>query len=220
MAFILNIDTAVETASVCLAHDSRPLQFSMNHNQRDHASWMHPAIQKVMQDANMEMSQLDAVAVTIGPGSYTGLRVGLSAAKGLCFALGIPLISITTLDMMAFAVKEQPADLFCPLIDARRMEVFTAVYDKTLTQIVHPCALVLDGKNFDALLNEKKIIFSGNGSNKLKEILFHTNALFSPIVATAADMAHLSNESFLKKRFADLAYVEPLYLKEFYSPAR
>lgn len=220
MAFILNIDTAVETASVCLAEDAKPLQFSMHHQQKDHASWLHPAIQKIVTDAHKDLTELEAVAVSIGPGSYTGLRVGLSAAKGLSFALGIPLITIGTLDMMAYSVRDQDADLFCPLIDARRMEVFTAVYDKLMKHVVSPTAMILDGKNFDDLLATQSILFSGNGSIKLQTVLSHDNARYSTTVATAADMAQLSNNKFEEKEFADLAYVEPFYLKEFYNPAR
>ena len=108
-----------------------PLQFALNSNQQDHASWLHMAVKKVISDAGLGVKDLEAIAVTIGPGSYTGLRVGLSAAKGLCFALDIPLIAINTLDVMAHASKSEEADFYCPVIDARRMEVFTAVYNKT-----------------------------------------------------------------------------------------
>ena len=220
MAFILNIDTAVETASVCLANDSNPLHFSINSHQRDHASWLHPAVKKILSDAGIVAGRLDAIAVTIGPGSYTGLRVGLSAAKGFCFALGIPLISIPTLEMMAFAIKDEQADLYCPLIDVRRMEVFTAVYDAELNTVVKPCAMILNGRNFDDLLREKKILFNGNGSKKLKDVLSHEHALFSTKSATAENMTQLAYKSYKEKHFADLAYIEPLYLKEFYHAAR
>lgn len=220
MAIILNIDTAVEAASICLAQNSKSLQFNMNSQQKDQASWMHLAIQKMIWDEGIDIRQLEAVAVTVGPGSYTGLRVGLSAAKGICFALNIPLISISTLEMMAFAVKDQALDLICPMIDARRMEVYTAVYDKNLNAVLAPCAMILDGRNFDELIQHRRILFSGNGIKKFKENFTNANATFSNNVASAADMVHLSSEKFREKRFADLAYLEPLYLKEFYSTAR
>lgn len=220
MAIILHIDTAVETASVCLARGSESLQFAMNNSSKDQGGWIHQAIQKLLADAGLTIQHLDAVAVTIGPGSYTGLRVGLSAAKGICFALNKPLITINTLEMMAYATREQNVDLLCPMIDARRMEVFTAVYDKSFREIISPCAMIIDGSSFDKLLASRKVLFSGNGSKKLQEVLFHSNALFSGIVATAADMIQLAEKKFSKKEFADLAYTEPLYLKEFYSPAR
>jgi tRNA threonylcarbamoyladenosine biosynthesis protein TsaB len=218
MAIILNIDTAVETASVCVSEEAHSLQFAMNSNQRDHASWLHPAIEKVLGDAGLVISDLKAIAVTIGPGSYTGLRVGLSAAKGLCFALGIPLIAIHTLEMMAYANKDQDGDLYCPLIDARRMEVFMAVYDKMLKSVIEPKAMIISADSFDTLLASNKVVFSGNGSAKLKKIVYHSNAVFSNTVATAGDMIWLSYQYFNEKKFADLAYIEPLYIKEFYSP--
>jgi tRNA threonylcarbamoyladenosine biosynthesis protein TsaB len=220
MAIILNIDTAVNTASVCLARGSRSIQFTLNDHQRDHAAWLHPAIQRVIRDARLTINELDAIAVTIGPGSYTGLRVGLSTAKGLCFSLGVSLIVVNTLEMMAYATREYDTDLLCPLIDARRMEVFTAVYDKNLTQIIEPAALILDSTSFGSLLNTKRIVFSGNGAEKLKSVIHHPNAIFSTTVATAADMTYLAEQRFLEKKFADLAYTEPLYLKEFHTVTR
>src|SRR5688500_17837904 len=217
MAIILNIDTAVESASVCLAKDADSIQFAVNNNQKDHASWLHSIIQKIMSDPDLNLKDIEAVAVSIGPGSYTGLRVGLSAAKGLCFALNIPLIAINTLEMMAYAVQKFEADFICPLIDARRMEVFMAVYDKNMQVIINPCAMIIRPDSFDSLLGSGKILFSGNGSKKLHDIIVHPRAIFNNNTATAADMIHLSEKSFVEKNFADLAYVEPFYIKEFYS---
>lgn len=220
MAIILNIDTAVESASVCLAREARPVRFEINNKKKDHISWLHPAIERIIADEGLTINELQAVAVTIGPGSYTGLRVGLSAAKGLCFALDIPLIVINTLEMMAHATRNEDADLFCPMIDARRMEVFTAVYDKNLIRIIDPSAMIPESTSFDSLLLSRKILFSGNGSEKIKEIIRHPNAAFSDTIATAADMAYLSEKDFEKNKIADLAYTEPVYLKEFYLAAR
>jgi tRNA threonylcarbamoyladenosine biosynthesis protein TsaB len=134
MALILNIDTATETGGICIAEEGKTLAMAVNPEQKDHASWLHPAVEKIMRDAGCGMKDLQAVAVTAGPGSYTGLRVGMAAAKGFCYALGIPLITENTLKVMALAAKEQaPGDgLLCPMIDARRMEVFTAVYQNDL----------------------------------------------------------------------------------------
>lgn len=219
MAIILNIDTSVETASVCLAKNGHTLQFSVNNNQKDHASWLHPAIQKAVNDAAISMNDLQAIAVTIGPGSYTGLRVGLSSAKGLCFALNIPLIAINTLEMMAFATKEIEADLLCPLIDARRMEVFMAIYNKQLKEVIEPKAMIVVSTTFDLLLQAGKIVFSGNGSNKIKAIIQHPHAIFTDIKATADNMRELSEKKLTAKDFADTAYIEPFYIKEFYFPA-
>ena len=218
MAIILNIDTAIDTASVCLAKDGKALQSAVNSHQRDHASWLHPTIQKIVAEAGLSLKNIDAVAVTIGPGSYTGLRVGLAAAKGLCYALTVPLIAINTLQMMAFAAKEEEADFICPMIDARRMEVFMAVYDKQMAAIIKPCALVVEPHSFDSLLAQGKILFLGNGSQKLKPVIVHPNVIFNNMAVVADDMTLLSESSFTKKSFVALENVEPFYIKEFYTP--
>jgi tRNA threonylcarbamoyladenosine biosynthesis protein TsaB len=220
MAIILNIDTAVETASICISEKSEVIKLAVNTSQKDHAAWLHPAIHDLLKDTGMTVKEINAVAVSIGPGSYTGLRMGLSAAKGLCYALNIPLITIGTLEIMAAAVINEPADLFCPLIDARRMEVFTAVYDKNMTEIIKPCAMIIDENSFSSFIAANKVIFSGSGSKKLQKILDHNHATFSSNVASAADMPSFAWKRFLEKKFADTAYTEPLYIKEFYSPAR
>jgi len=220
MSLILNIDTAVDKASVCLAKDGEMLQFAVNETQKDHASWLHTIIATILKKNKSLITDLNAVAVSIGPGSYTGLRVGLSSAKGLCYALNIPLITIGTLEMIAFAAKEEDTDLICPMIDARRMEVFTAVYDKTLHQIRAPHAMVVDKNSFASLLLSGKILFCGNGCKKLQTIILSKNAMFSPLQGNADHLASLSFNYFLKNEFADLAYSGPLYIKEFYFPVR
>jgi tRNA threonylcarbamoyladenosine biosynthesis protein TsaB len=220
MAIILNIDTAVSSASVCIARDAQCLQFAYNDNQQDHASWLHVAIQKLIADAGLTIKDIEAIAVTIGPGSYTGLRVGLSTANGLSFAINIPLITINTLEMMANAIIDEPVDYYCPLIDARRMEVFMAVYNKNLEPVIQPCATILEPTSFNSLLSSGKIIFSGNGTEKLRKLVDHPNALYSNKVATAKDMMRLAEYNFVEKKFADVAYSEPFYIKEFYSSAR
>ena len=220
MPLILNINTAAETASICLSKDGNTLKLSINENQKDHAAWLTVAIQNMMKDAGYELNQLAAIAVTIGPGSYTGLRVGLSAAKGLSYALNIPLIRIGTLEMMAFAAKQEPVDLLCPMIDARRMEVFTAVYNKNLQEIKSPCALIIDKPIFEDLLQAHSILFFGSGSKKLQNTVNHPNARFKNIIFNASHMISLATDRFMTFQFADLAYVEPVYLKEFFSPSR
>jgi tRNA threonylcarbamoyladenosine biosynthesis protein TsaB len=220
MALILNIDTALDTASVCLAKDGAVIGLLENDNQKDHAAWLHPAIQDMLRNAECGMKDLKAVAVSIGPGSYTGLRVGLSAAKGLCYALNIPLITVGTLEIMAFAAKDETTDLLCPMIDARRMEVFTAVYIKTLQELIKPHALVINENSFDELLSLNKIFFYGSGSKKLQKILHHDNAKYGTISVNAAHLAEISQKQFTQTLFADLAYSEPFYLKEFFSISR
>ena len=220
MALILNIDTALETASICLAKDGELIQLTENDNQNDHAAWLQLAIQNLMLNSEYSMQDLNAVAVSIGPGSYTGLRVGLSSAKGLCYALNIPLITVGTLEMMALAAKEEMADLLCPMIDARRMEIFTALYTKNLEELMKPKAMIIDGTSFAELLPSNKILFYGSGSKKLKKLICHDNAIFGTIMTNAGQLATISLNCFVKSQFADIAYSEPLYLKEFFSSSR
>src|SRR6186713_64350 len=146
MALILNIDTATEQGGICLAKEGKPLALATNKEPKDHAGWLHPAIEKLMRETGHRMKDLQAVAITAGPGSYTGLRVGMAAAKGFCYALDIPLITESTLKVMAFAAREQssPTGLLCPMIDARRMEVFTALYSTDLVEIMPATAMVIE----------------------------------------------------------------------------
>jgi tRNA threonylcarbamoyladenosine biosynthesis protein TsaB len=217
MSLILNIDTSVETASVCLAQDGNPIQTARNDKQKDHASWLHAAIAGLLEETGYAIKELEAVAVTIGPGSYTGLRIGLSTAKGICYTKGIPLITIGTLRVMAYAARDEKTDLICPMIDARRMEVFTALYNKQEEQLIPPQALVLTENSFQEFLEKKTISFIGNGSAKFKALTGHKNAFFSDIKADASDLAQLSITQFHNKEFSDLVYIEPLYIKNFYS---
>jgi tRNA threonylcarbamoyladenosine biosynthesis protein TsaB len=219
MSLILNIDTALDTASVCLSKDGNLLQLSSSENQKDHASWLHTEIAELLQKSGHSIKDLDAIAVSVGPGSYTGLRVGLAAAKGFCYALHIPLITINSLTMIAFAVKDEAIDMICPLIDARRMEVFTAIYDKDLREKVSPHAMVVDEKSFASFLLQGNVLFCGNGVKKLQSLISSSHAHFSNTMADASHLARLSFNCYKNKEFADLAYAEPLYIKEFYSPA-
>ncbi|HLG40925.1 MAG TPA: tRNA (adenosine(37)-N6)-threonylcarbamoyltransferase complex dimerization subunit type 1 TsaB, partial [Chitinophagaceae bacterium] len=177
MALILNIDTAVELASVCLSNDDKVISLTINKTKNDHAAWLHPAIHKLIQDEELRIEHIEAAAVSIGPGSYTGLRLGLSAAKGICYALNIPLITINTLQMMAHSVSAEAHDLICPLIDARRMEVFMAVYTKSYHEIVRPASMIVDKNSFTDILSSHHITFCGNGVKKIQSLLSHANAL-------------------------------------------
>ncbi|MGI8582598.1 MAG: tRNA (adenosine(37)-N6)-threonylcarbamoyltransferase complex dimerization subunit type 1 TsaB, partial [Chitinophagaceae bacterium] len=181
MAIILNIDTATENATISISEKDKAIDAVTNRNQKDHASFLQPAIKNLLQRAGLSINKLNAVAVTAGPGSYTGLRVGMASAKGLCYALNIPMITINTLQVMAFScikeMQEQSA-LYCPMIDARRMEVFTAVYDHNLTEEIKPCSLILDTGTFINILQTNKIYFSGSGALKLKNLLDNKNAVY------------------------------------------
>jgi tRNA threonylcarbamoyladenosine biosynthesis protein TsaB len=224
MGLILQIDTATEYASVCLSRNGIPLFSIESTDQKNHGSFLQPAIQELMAKYGKKLSDLDAVAVTEGPGSYTGLRVGLASAKGLCYALQKPLITINTLKTMAVSAirsvgNNSNGHLFIPMIDARRMEVFTAIYDETLNIIDVPNAKILEECSFHSVLDENPTIFSGSGSVKFKLICHHHNAIFSTVQHDSKDMSMLAFNALEEKNFANLAYCEPFYLKSFYSPA-
>jgi tRNA threonylcarbamoyladenosine biosynthesis protein TsaB len=222
MALILNIDTATEHASVCLALDTTTIAIESNPHQKDHAAFVQPAIQRIFHSTNYELSSVDAIAVSNGPGSYTGLRVGLSTAKGLSYALNKPLILVNTLEIMATAaienVSELSPSLFCPMIDARRMEVFAAVYDHQLLEIVSPAAFVLNQLSFNDMLQQHRVVFTGSGAEKFKVLIQNHNAIFLNIQHDAHHMATIAEKLYLLKSFADKAYSEPYYLKEFFTP--
>jgi len=217
VSFILNIDTAIQTSSVCIAENGKPLRTKINPSQKDSAAWLQTAIKEIMQEENLQLHQLDAIAVSEGPGSYTGLRVGMASAKGLCFVLHKPLIAVNTLLMMTAAAQPQTADLFCPMIDAKRMEVFTAVFDQELNTVVRPTNLILTENSFFDLLKKNTILFFGNGNIKFEPICKHENAIFKMIEINASAMTELSFQKFQSKQFADLAYSQPFYGRDFHS---
>ena len=222
MSWLLNIDTAVETASVCLAVDDKCVGVKVNPSQSDHASWLQPAIATLLLENNLSLKELDAFAISAGPGSYTGLHVGMATAKGLCYALNIPLIIINTLKIMAHATNKDisPSQLLSPMLDARRMEVFTALYDTALNELVAPCAMILEESSFSKWLNKHEIIFFGSGSSKWKNFVQHGNAIFKESFYSPRDIAYISNNEFRQHSFSNLAYTEPIYLKDFYAPKK
>jgi tRNA threonylcarbamoyladenosine biosynthesis protein TsaB len=213
----LTIDTAVAGASICLAEGSRVIGYRENEEQKESAAWLQPAIRDLCLEAGVPLRNLTAVAVSTGPGSYTGLRVGLATAKGLCYALGCHLVTVNTLDMMAAAALPT-AIWLCPMIDARRQEVFTAMYHPDLTEIVPTSNMILDENSFRALLDEGPIAFFGNGSAKFRALTQHPSARFPDVTATARDLVPFAEKAVREQRFADLAYSEPQYGKAFFSP--
>lgn len=219
MALILNIDTATETAGITLSEDGRSLSMATNDVPKEHAVWLHTAVQRLLGETGFRMRDLSAVAVTSGPGSYTGLRVGMSAAKGFCYALGIPLITESTLKVMAFAAREQltGADLLCPMIDARRMEVFTAVYRPDMTEWLPATAMIIDEHSFEDLLAQRRVSFFGGGSDKCKPLIQSPHAQFESLIYHTGYLGILSFLRYLQKEFTGLAYSEPVYTKEFYT---
>lgn len=223
MANILNIDTSTDVCSVAFTSEGGVLQHSEDYKGQNHAQVLSSFIEKSINEASSRGIKPDAVAISIGPGSYTGLRIGLSEAKGLCFGLDIPLIGINTLQILAVSVmfnSMEPDDdnyLFVPMIDARRMEVFTAVYDLGLNEIMKPQAKILTPDSFDDLLNEnKKLLFFGNGAKKAAELIKHPEIKYIPeIKPLATDMLALSERAYRTNDFLDLAYSIPQYLKDF-----
>jgi len=207
--------------SVALSADGELLALKELNERNVHASEITLFIGEVMKRAAISYHELSAVAVSKGPGSYTGLRIGVSTAKGLCFALDIPLISVNTLEAMASGfMKEHPDTdpnvLLCPMIDARRMEVYTAVFDTKINAIEEVTAKVLDGQTFERYLSGNPVIFFGDGAAKT-ESLYSTNANYRYVAFenSAAHLSQLSSDKFDKAEFEDVAYFEPFYLKDF-----
>ena len=220
MATIINIDSSLETASVSIAKNGIILQHFTNDAQKQHASFLHSAIQKLTNDLHISFKEIDAIGCTIGPGSYTGLRVGLAAAKGFCYALNIPLITIGTLEAMAHSMQAQQQDRtlhYCPMIDARRMEVYTALYNQHLEELVAACAIVINKQFFEEEMFNYKILFFGNGMGKFKNIVTNDQALFATVGPIYNSINMLSYKKFSEKIFAPLAAAAPLYAKEFYN---
>ena len=217
MALILGIETATKNCSVALFKDG--LVIAEKENITDgytHAEQLTLFIQDVIDSANVTLKDVEAVALSTGPGSYTGLRIGTSTAKGLCYALDIPLIAISTLKAMAFAMaKNEKSAIYCPMIDARRMEVFSALYDSNNKQLRGVQADVV-GENTYAEFLENEIIFFGDGSLKCQEIINHKKAKFiDGIHPSAKNLGILAKSKFENKDFEDVAYFEPYYLKDF-----
>jgi len=221
MTLILNIDTATEIASICLSKDGEQLALLQNNEQKDHASWLHVAVDEMMKLNGCKMKDLNAIAVTDGPGSYTGLRVGMSAAKGFCYALQIPLITESSLKIMAFAASLQlnniGESLLCPMIDARRMEVFTSLYKENLTEVMPATAMILDENSFSSLLQSNNIYFFGSGSIKWKKLTENKNAFLVDIKYNSGHLAILAHQKFNHSKFTDIIYSQPAYIKDFHS---
>ncbi|MBX2930838.1 MAG: tRNA (adenosine(37)-N6)-threonylcarbamoyltransferase complex dimerization subunit type 1 TsaB [Chitinophagaceae bacterium] len=231
MALLLHIDTATESAGIYLSENNQLIASEQNHEQKNHASFIQPAIQKILQQQNKSLHNIDAVSVVNGPGSYTGLRVGLASAKGICYALNKPLITLNTLHIMAYTIHHNiqhilPENnhstpiLYCPMIDARRMEVYCALYNQHLQEVFKPTALIIHEQTFSEELNQHYIVFSGNGHDKFKHICTHPHAIYSAITYTQNSIIALAEEDFNKKQFANLPYSQPFYLKEVYIPSK
>jgi tRNA threonylcarbamoyladenosine biosynthesis protein TsaB len=216
LVYILNIETATKNCSVSVSKDGKMVALQeLNDGKYSHAEKLHEFIKNVMEKANIEFKDLKAVAVSKGPGSYTGLRIGVSAAKGICFSLDIPLIATSTLQALAISITNNDG-IKIPLLDARRMEVYSAVFSNKNMEIREVEAEIIDKTSFNEYLIEGKVYFLGDGASKCKEVITHENAIFlEDKFPSANEMAKLSFEKYKINNFENVAYFEPFYLKDF-----
>jgi len=217
MPFILSLETATTNCSVALAYDGKVIASRNVNSGYTHAEKINVFIQEVVSDAGIQLKELHAIAVSSGPGSYTGLRIGASTAKGLCYALDIPLIAINTLDAMAQGISANENEMIVPMIDARRMEVYSAVYDSNKNRLSEPEAVIVNLDYYSHFRNGKSFLLAGDGADKCREIFQSDSAIkiqphFSP---QAEFMSGLAEKKFHNSDFENVALFEPFYLKEF-----
>ena len=215
MPTILCIETATTNCSVAIAHNGKTLAVKEDYNgSYSHAEKLHLFIQEILEESNLKLSNLDAIAISTGPGSYTGLRIGVSAAKGLCFSLDIPLISVPTLTALANQVEQQ--GIVIPMLDARRMEVYAAVFNSAKEQILKTSAIILDSASFQEYMERDQVYFIGSGVEKFQKICGHPNANFiENKLPSAKEMVEIAVSKHKKGDFESVAYFEPYYLKDF-----
>lgn len=221
MALILSIETSTRVCSVALHQQGKLLGIAELFSEKSHSGAITLLIQQLVDLNGFTLNDLDAIAVSKGPGSYTGLRIGTATAKGLCYALDKPLIAVHTLEAMAFGLsRKTPGNehLFCPMIDARRMEVYCAVYQSDLKEVLQVDARIISEHSFQELLEAHKILFFGDGAAKCKPLLSQSvHAFFiDSIYPSAAEAGVLAYQKFIHNAFEDIAYFEPFYLKEFF----
>ena len=220
MSRIILIETSTSLCSTALVEDGRIVCEKISDEPRAHASKTALFVSEMLSEKGLKVSDCDAVAVSKGPGSYTGLRVGVSTAKGLCFGAGIPMISVGTLDTLVWQALDgnmlpEGCRYIIPMIDARRMEVYTGIFTPDGKQVSPTVAQIIDKDSFKEQLSEGPVLFIGDGADKCKDTLTSPNARFVQCCPKAASMAHLASEALKAKRFEDVAYFEPFYLKEF-----
>lgn len=222
MAVILNIETSTDVCSVALTSEGQVLDHRENYEGQTHATLLSQYVKEMLDYARSREIKLDAIAVSIGPGSYTGLRIGLSEAKGLAFGLQVPLIGVNTLKLLTVSTMfhhfvEDEKVLYIPMIDARRMEVYTAAYNPALEPVLEPQAMILDENSFGNLLGQGyTLVVMGNGSDKTRQVLKHDRIRFvDGVMPVAVDMLALSEKAYREQDFIDVAYSTPLYLKDF-----
>lgn len=223
MAIILNIETSTSVCSVAIAKEGKVLAYRVSPGERSHATLLTPYIEEVLESSGISVEDLDGIAVCKGPGSYTGLRIGISTAKGMAYALNKPLIAIGTLICMVNGLKAElpyllndKNTLLCPMLDARRMEVYLALYDNELKTELEVRAEIINEHSFQNFLRDRKIVFFGDGMEKCRNVIRHENAVFvenfNPL---ASYLSEISYSYYLNNKFVDIAYFEPFYLKDF-----
>ena len=218
MSLILSLETSAKVCSVAIHHEDKLVAMLEVHIEQSHASKLAVSIDEVRKLAGIQLNQLSAVAISSGPGSYTGLRIGTSTAKGLCFSLGIPLIAVGSLELLAYQMSKRNSQeaYLCPMIDARRMEVYCAVTDSSLNIIQPTEAKVIDELSFRSFLDQGTVLFFGDGSDKCREKIIHPNARFvSGVYPAALHLGSMAFEKFKQGVFEDISTFEPHYLKEF-----
>lgn len=221
MIRILCIETSLDYCSVSIIEDGKVIDSENINIKKSHSEFILILIKDLLKRIKISLNQLSAIAVSEGPGSYTGLRIGVSTAKGLCFSLDLPLLSVNSLDLMIYDVKKknliESGSLLCPMIDARRMEVYTKIVKDDLAIIKDTHAKILSNNSFNSLLKFNKINFFGNGSTKFKKIIKSNNALFiEKIIPEAINFDQIVHDKYLEGKFEDLINFEPNYLKEYY----
>ncbi|MGB0896060.1 MAG: tRNA (adenosine(37)-N6)-threonylcarbamoyltransferase complex dimerization subunit type 1 TsaB [Flavobacteriaceae bacterium] len=214
MAYILQIETATTNCSVALSKNGETIAVTEVNNGYSHAENLHVFIKNILEDHNVDFADLNAIAVSKGPGSYTGLRIGVSAAKGLCFALEIPLIAIETLRVLMQQVNIEQGYIV-PMIDARRLEAYTKVYTADRISCRDIQAEILDETSFSEYLEKDTVVFVGNKTEKTQELITHKNAQFVDSLPSASDMSAIAYAKYKKNDIEDVAYFEPYYLKDF-----
>lgn len=220
MPNIIHIETSTEVCSVALSSDGVVKFQRQDFEGPSHAALLGGFVEDAVKYARENNIALHAIAVSSGPGSYTGLRIGVSEAKGLCFGMNLPLIAVSTLELLCctamFRVDVEDDALICPMIDARRMEVYAAVYDECLQPVMPVGAYIVDENTFAEVLSQRKVIFCGNGAAKCREVINHPNAIFvDGVYPLATGMLALAERAFARNEFCDVAYYEPFYLKDF-----
>lgn len=217
MAVILCLETSTTNCSVSIAKNGEVV-VAREHNDVNysHSENLHKFIKEALKDASFLLSDINAIAVSMGPGSYTGLRIGVSAAKGLCYALDVPLISISTLQALACQVKTDSGYII-PILDARRMEVYSAVFDRHHQEFRRIKAEIIDDNSFQEFISKDKTYLIGPGAEKCKTVLNHPNIIFLDdiLMPSSKEMAYLAEEKYRTGDFEDVAYFEPYYLKDF-----